>query len=183
MTNTDIPTEAPITISLDLEQFARHLVPDYDAPYDYEDGPAPKGALDGILSNVARIVAQGIVKEHIEAAVSTARSEVAAQVREIVQSVLDEGGVVGDGYSAKKTKPLRELIRDEVLSWTTKEHGDSYSRGGRQTALQLLVRTEVDKALKDDLRAIQEEEREKFRAAIRTSAASLLAAEALKGRG
>lgn len=177
---TEVRSTAPITITLNIEELAHHLVPDYDAPYD-EDGPPPMGALDGILGHVADRIVADIRKQYVEQAALAARDTVQADVQNIVQAVLDEGGVIGDGYSKKVTPPLREMIRDEVKGWTGKPVGDSYGRGAK-TALSELVRTEVDKALKADLAAILEEERQRFREAVRTTAAALLADDATRRR-
>jgi hypothetical protein len=151
-------------------------VPDYDAPFD-EDGPPPMGALDGILSHVASLLVKDIRKQYVEQAAVAARDTVQAEVSSIVQAVLDEGGVIGDGYSKKVTPPLREMIRDEVTGWA----GTKVPRSGK-TNLSELVRTEVDKALKTDLTAVIEEERQRFREAIRTTAAALLADDAARRR-
>lgn len=177
---TEVQTTAPITITLDIAELAHHLVPDYDAPFD-EDGPPPTGALDGILKHVAALLVKDIRKQYIEQAAIAARDAVQADVQGIVQAVLDEGGVIGDGYSKKVTPPLREMIRDEVKGWAGTKVGDSFSRPGK-TNLSELVRLEVDKALKADLAAVLEEERQRFREAVRTTAAALLADDATRRR-
>jgi hypothetical protein len=171
---TEVQTTAPITITLDISELAHHLVPDYDSPYS-EDGPEPMGALDGILKHVAALIAAGIRKEYVKAAAEEARIQVRSRVGAIVQSVIDEGATIGDGYSKTTVKPLRELIRDEVTAWTTKQvGGDSFSRG-RETAIQHLVRTEVDKAIKADLAQVLEEQRVIFREAVKAAAAQQIA--------
>jgi hypothetical protein len=179
---TEVQTTAPVTITLDIAALAQHLVPDYGAPFDGEDGPPPMGALDGILKHVASLIVKDIRKEYVQAAAVAARDTVQAEVSAIVQAVLDEGGVIGDGYSKKVTPPLREMIRDEVTGWAGTKVGDSFSRHGQRTNLSELVRTEVDKALKADLTAVIEGERQRFREAIRTTAAALLADDAARRR-
>lgn len=178
---TEVHTEAPVTITLSIEALAKHLVPDYDSEYD-ETGPAPMGALDGILKHVAALLVRDIKPEYVKAAAEEARLEVHRRVAAIVEDVLAEGAVVGDGYSKTTVKPLRELIKDEVTAWTTKRVGDGYGRGGQETALQQVIRTEVDKALKADLATVLDGERETFREAIRSLAAEKIADDAARRR-
>jgi hypothetical protein len=184
----DIQATAPITITLDVATLARHLVPDYDGEptgrWEDDEGPPPMGALDGILRHVADLLATDIRKEYVKAAAQHAADSVREHVETIVQGVLDEGGVIGDGYSAKRTKPLRELIRDEVKGVLANplSTGQRYGRDGREPFIQKAVKDEVTKALKADLAAILEEERARFREAVRTTAAALLADDATRRR-
>lgn len=171
---TEVETTAPITITLDIATLAKHLVPDYDSPYS-EDGPEPMGALDGILKHVAALLVKDIRKEYVKAAAERAQEDVKAAVGSIVNDVLNDGATIGDGYSKTTVKPLRELIRDEVTAWTTKQvGGDSFSRG-RETAMQHLVRTEVDKAIRADLATVLEEQRAIFKAAVQAAATQQVA--------
>lgn len=171
---TEVQTTTPITITLDIATLAKHLVPDYDSPYS-EDGPEPMGALDGILKHVAALLVTDIRKEYVKAAADRAEKDVRASVGTIVSEVLESGAVVGDGYSKTTVKPLRELIRGEVVAFTTKKIGDGYGRGGQETALQQMVRVEVAKALKDDLATVLEEQRVIFKAAVQEAAAQQIA--------
>lgn len=172
-------TEAPVTITLDIAQFAAHLVPGYSS---FDDEGSPEPALGNVLASVTREIVKNIRAEVVEKAISDARNEIAAVVREIVEKTLEEGGVVGDGWTKKTTPPLRELIKQELDTYISKPVGDGYGRGGRETAMQLLVRQEVTKALDADLKSLLEEERERFRAAVRQQAATILASDALGRR-
>ena len=116
-----------------------------------------------------------IRKEYVKAAADRAEKDVRASVGTIVSEVLESGAVVGDGYSKTTVKPLRELIRGEVVAFTTKKVGDGYGRGGQETALQQMVRVEVAKALKGDLATVLEEQRVIFKAAVQAAAAQQIA--------
>lgn len=175
---TEVKTAVPITITLDISELARHLVPDYDSPYS-EDGPEQMGALDGILKHVAALLVKDIRKEYVKAAAQEAGIQVRSRVGAIVEDVLHDGAVVGDGYSKTTVKPLRELIRDEVTEFTTKQINIG-SRGGRETALQAIVREEVAKALKADLATVLEEQRTIFKAAVQAAAAQQIADAAVR---
>lgn len=175
---TEVQTTAPITITLNLAELAQHLVPDYD-DYDPDDGPAPMGALDSILKHVAELLVKDIRQEYVTAAAQEARLEVHRSVEGIVREVLDEGAVVGTGYSKVVVKPLRELIHDEVQAFTRQERSTG-SFGKTETALATLVRTEVDKALRADLATVLDEQRAIFKNAVRAAASQQIADAAAK---
>ena len=168
---TEVQTEAPITITLDIASLAKHLVPDYDSDYS-EDGPEPMGALDGILKHVAALLVKDIRKEYVKAAAERAVVEVGGAVKDIVAAVMEEGAVIGTGYSKTDVRPIRELIFNEVQAFVTKQVANG---NRRETAMQEMVRTEVAKALKADLATVLEEQRVIFKAAVQAAAAQQIA--------
>lgn len=172
-----VRTEAPITITLSIAELAQHLVPGYDQEYN-ETIPYP--ALDALLGAVAALIAKDIRKDVVAQAAGKAQAEVHSQVERIVSETLTGTVTVTDDFGRSKPgKSIQDTIAEEVQKWTS---GSSGSYGRELSPMQKFVKENVDRAMKEELKAVLDEERQRFREAVRSIAAATLADDAAKRR-
>lgn len=171
-----VHTEAPVIITLSIADLARHLVPGYDSEYQETVGVP---ALDALLKAVAQMIAKDIRKSLVDKASLEAEAQVRSEVERIVVDTLTGAVAVTDPYGRSQPgRTIQDTIADEVKKWS----GIKDSYGNRETNMAKFIRETVDRAMKEELKAVLDEERQRFREAVRQIAAATLADDAAKRR-
>lgn len=138
-------------------------------------------------ARVAQLLADEVMKgddwRDLRRQVTDLRAEeVKRQLVPIVSDALAEQIQKTDSYGHPTGKPVHmaELVVQEVHKWLRDSNSNSYSGPSNLTQL---VRTEVDRALKQELGTAIADEKAKVIAAVRASAADLIADAVRKGIG
>ena len=166
-------TEMPVTISVDLDAFAKHVMRGY---YYGED--EPQHALDPITKAVVDRLVTDLRKTIADEVTEAAQAEIRSQVKEIVAETLHGEYATTDTFGvARGRTSLREQIGKEIGAWADKRTGD-YGRGS--SLMEKFIKENVDRAMQADLKEAVEQNREVLKSHMRNAAAALLAAEAAK---
>lgn len=168
----------PVTVEVDVDALLTASLPEgYDPEHDEVVYGGP--VIAEVVKQAAALLAEKGAQAIREEAARVAIAQVGAQVGKIVAQTLEDGVVIGDGYSKTKVKPLRELIKDEIDAWLTKGSRDSFS-GHKPSPLTELIKKEVDAALTADMRESIAEAKVKAREAVKAKAAEIVAAAVVR---
>jgi len=168
----------PVTVEVDVDALLASSMPEgYDPEHDEVIYGGP--VIAEVVKQAAALMAEKAAPIIAEEAVRVCAKQVADQIGQIVTDTLEEGAVIGDGYSKTKIKPLRELIKDEIDAWLVKGTPDGW--GGRKgSPLQELIKKEVDAAMTTDLRGSIAEAKATAQAAVKAKAAEIVAAAVVR---
>ena len=176
---TNIQTEAPITISLDVAELVRHLRGTYGAYRGGDDMEEPESAIDPLVSVAVDRLVTDLRKEIASEVAAAAKAEIAGQVRQIVADTLAAEYEASDEFGRSRGRTsLREQIAKEISAWADKRTSTDYNRS--ETQMTKFIRENVAREMAADLKAVVEENREVLKSHMRNVAAALLAAEAAR---
>lgn len=160
----------PVTIEIDVDAI---LNASRFIGTDFEDEPQFDSPLIAqIVAAAADKLAEAGRAAVVEVTTAAVQPRVEAEVRQIVERVLDEGVVTGTGYSRTVVKPLRELVEDDVKAWLSKDTGQF---GRNESPLRALIKKEVDAAMATTMREEIAAAKESVRAAVKAAAADQIA--------
>jgi hypothetical protein len=172
-----ISTEVPVTITLDLDAFASHII--RKNTY-YGDDAEPEFAFDPIMSEVVRRVQATVEQAVVKEAVKRLDGAIDGELKSIVKAAFDGEFQPMTPYGSAdgpKTN-LRERIVKQANEWFAAPRGDGY--GTRQSNGQKFIRDEVERVVLADCKAALESNRTAIVAKIKDIASTLLASEAVK---
>jgi hypothetical protein len=149
-----------------------------------DDGQEPRTVGDEVVRQLVASITRSDGYSGIPARLRELRDqEIREQIRPVIASAVAEplqrtneyGRPVGD------SKPLAELIVDEVRSYLTRR-ADTYDRSGR-SVVQKLIADEIDRVITGELKRAIADEKAKVVAAVRAKAADLIAQAVKEGVG
>jgi hypothetical protein len=173
-----ISTEVPVTITLDLDAFASHII--RKNTY-YGDDAEPEFAFDPIMAEVVRRVQATVEQAVVKEAVKRLDAAIDAEVGTIVRAAFDGEFQPTTPYGSAdgpKTN-LRERIVKQANEWFGAPNRNG-GYGDRESNGQKFIKAEVERVVLADCKAALESNRAAIVAKIKDIASTLLASEAVK---
>jgi uncharacterized membrane protein YheB (UPF0754 family) len=178
--NENIPAVLDVTLQVPMDALLAaytERIPEWSGnPDEYSDGPPP-AVRDAIGERVAQIIAAQILDADMRKDIRRAiQDKVLATVAEAVGDAVT-GEIRQTNQWGEATGPvttMRELIIQEAKDYLSKPV-DNYNRD-KGTKATVLIRAEVDKAIKEDLNEALKVARAEVTALLKSKAADAIAA-------
>lgn len=143
---------------------------------DEEEPPEPSSLRSEVVYVAGVRLAKDLLQEVRADVKNHVRDAVQAQVSEVVAEALTNPVQMTNSYGSPigEPKALRDLIMEqaEVMMRPNK---DPYTRNGNQSPIQKIISDQITQAFANDLKAVTEQARKEALAAVKESAASVIA--------
>lgn len=181
MTNIEsIPAVLDVTLQVPMEALLAaytERIPAYSGDLDTYPADPPPAVRDAIGERVAQIIAAQIMDADVRRDI---RKAIQARVEAVVADAVGDA-VTGEirktnewGESVGPVTTMRDMIIKEAKDFLAKP-ADNYARD-KGTKAQVLIRAEVDKAIKEDLDGALKAARAEVTALLKAKAADAIAA-------